>query len=254
MPMSETTRLALVTGAAQGLGRAIAERLARCGRSVILCDSQYDATCSVARELTRSGASVIALHVDISDEQSVARLYAEVQQRFGRLDILVNNAGIAGSRQMLENLSLGDWESVIRVNLTGTFLMSRGAIPLMRQRKWGRIVNVSSLAARARTGEKKSHYAASKAGVIGLSRVLAEEVGHDGITVNCVAPSRTLTPMTLETGAGTKEYFDRAIALTALGRLAEPKDAANAVAFLCSDEASFLTGVVIDVNGGSFMA
>src|SRR5581483_9684421 len=185
-------------------------------------------------------------------------LYRDIDKRFGRLDILVNNAGVlgldqAGNRPRVEDMSLELWQQTLDVNLTGTFLASRGAIPLMRRGRWGRIVNIASRAARMRTGIGNSNYAASKAGVIGFSRVLAGEVGLDGITVNCIAPSRVMTAMTLAVAAGSKDYFERNIAETAVGRLAEPIDIANVIAFLCSDQASFVTGIIVDVTGGSFM-
>lgn len=252
--MSETKRVALVTGSAQGLGRAIAERLGQDGVSLIIGDLHSTAAHETAAEISASGGEAIGLPLDVSDEQSAAATCAAIHERFGRLDILVNNAGIAGDRAPVEEMSLAGWEKTLRVNLTGTFLMCRSVIPLMKRHKWGRIVNVSSMAGRTPTGPFKSNYAASKAGVIGFSRILAGEVGGDGITVNCVAPSRTLTELTRSTAAGNEEYFAEGIALTALGRLAEPVDTANAVAFLCSDQASFITGSIIDVNGGSFMA
>jgi NAD(P)-dependent dehydrogenase (short-subunit alcohol dehydrogenase family) len=246
-------RSALVTGAAHGLGRAIAQRLARDGLTVVIADIKQEAAHSAAQEINESGGRAVALPLDVMDEQSVAQIYAEMRQRFGGLDILVNNAGISGARRAVEEMSLADWERTLRVNLTGTFLMSRGAIPLMKARQWGRIVNISSEASRGRTGVGKSHYAASKSGMNGFARVMADEVGRYGITVNSVAPSRTMTEMTLAVAINNKDYFEQGIARTALGRLAIPPDIANVVAFLCSDDASFLTGTVIDVSGGAFM-
>jgi 3-oxoacyl-[acyl-carrier protein] reductase len=251
--MNGDGRVALVTGAAQGLGRAIAERLARDGVSIAIGDIQYQGACDAAREIGTLGVECTALHLDVSSEKSVAQAYQHTLLRFGRLDILVNSAGISGIRAPLEEMPLSDWELILRINLTGAFLMCKAGIPLMKQRKWGRIVNVASLAARSRTGVGKCHYAASKAGMVGFSRVLADEVGHEGITVNCVAPSRTLTALTLANAAGNKDYFEQGVKQTAVGRLAEPMDTAHAVAFLCSDQASFITGTVIDVNGGAFM-
>src|SRR5688500_5563103 len=143
----------------------------------------------------------VAVRVDVADEDSVAAAYAEIESAFGRLDILVNNAGILGldngERPRVATMPLALWQRTIDVNLTGTFLMCRGAASLMQRNRWGRIVNLSSRVGRTRTGPGNAHYAASKAGLIGFSRVLASELGPDGITVNCVAPSKVVTEMTL---------------------------------------------------------
>jgi NAD(P)-dependent dehydrogenase (short-subunit alcohol dehydrogenase family) len=254
--MADVKRVALVTGGAQGLGRAIAERLARNQMSVILADLQIDVAQKSAKELIAAGFEAVALPLDVTDEKSVAALYAEIDKRFGRLDVLVNSAGILGldqgKRPLVESMSLDLWNKTINVNLTGIFLASRGAIPLMRRGKWGRIINISSRAARMRTGLGNSNYAASKAGIIGFSRVLAGEVGRDGITVNSIAPSRIVTAMT-QALSSSKEMFEKNIAESAVGRLAEPTDVANTISYLCSDEAGYITGIVVDVTGGSFM-
>ena len=250
-------RVALVTGGAQGLGRAVAERLSASGVAVVLGDVNLDVAARTARELSASGARATALALDVASEASVAEAFQRIDAEHGRLDMLVNSAGIlglddGGKRPLVEAMSLDLWRRTLDVNLTGTFLACRGAVPLMKRNKWGRIVNVASRAARMRTGIGNSNYAASKAGLIGFSRVLAGEVGRDGITVNCIAPSRVATAMTLAL-AGSKEFFERNIAETAVGRLAQPSDVAETVAFLCSDAASFLTGIIIDVTGGSYM-
>ena len=250
-------QVALVTGSAQGLGRAIAERLAAAGVQVVVSDLDGAAAERVAQVLTRAGAGAIALPLDVADEGSVARTYADIEARFGRLDILVNNAGIPGLEQgrraPIEATSLDTWQRTLRVNLTGTLLMCRGAVPIMKRGGFGRIVNISSRAARVR-GRDCGAYAASKAAVLGLSQVLAGEVGGDGITVNCVAPSTVLTAMTHATSGGHDDYFERAAGITAVGRLGQAADVAEAVAYFCSPEAAFVTGTVLDVNGGSFMA
>lgn len=256
--MTSTGRIALITGAGRGLGKAIAERLARDGAHVVIADVQAELASATAREFSESGYKATPIQADVASEESITAMYREIDGKFGRLDMLVNNAGILGlledgRRPLVESMSLALWNQTLAVNLTGVFLASRGAIPLMRRNKWGRIVSVSSRAARMRTGLGNSNYAASKGALIAFSRVMAGEVGRDGITVNCVAPSRVMTAMTMAVSAG-KDYFEKNIADTAVGRLAEPSDVANTVAFLCSDDASFLTGVVVDVTGGSFMA
>jgi 3-oxoacyl-[acyl-carrier protein] reductase len=149
-------------------------------------------------------------------------------------------------------MRLETWERTLRVNLTGVFLMSRAAIALMRRNNWGRIVNISSRSARTNPGISNANYAASKAGALGMARILAAELGGSGITVNTVAPSRIVTGMTLAAAADSA-YFDNAVSQTPIGRLCEPSDVANAVSFYCSQSSSFLTGTVLDVTGGSFM-
>jgi len=255
--MTTTKRIALVTGGAGGLGRGIAERLARDGMIIELADVDGDAAAAAAKEMVGKGHRCSASSVDVANEASVAALFRGIDSRHGKLDVVVNSAGILGldngRKPLVEEMSLALWQRTLDVNLTGTFLISRGAIALMKRGKWGRIVNIASRAARMRTGLGNSNYAASKAALLGFSRVLAGEVGRDGITVNCIAPSRVVTTMTLAI-AGSKELFDRNIAETAVGRLAEPRDVAGVVSFLCSADADFLTGTVMDVNGGSYMA
>lgn len=250
-------RVALVTGSGRGLGREIAQRLREDGFSVVLSDIDGEAARAAAGELGGEAAGCIGLPVDVTDEASVAALFAAIDARLGRLDVVVNNAGVlgldGGKRPLVESMSLALWRQTLDVNLTGTFLVSRGAIPLMRRHGWGRFVHICSRAARMKTGLGNSNYAASKAGLIGFSRVLAGEVGRDGITSNCIAPSRIVTQMTLSL-AGSEEFFERNRAETAVGRLAEPRDVASCVSFFCREDAGFVTGVVLDCNGGSFMA
>lgn len=250
-------RVALITGGAQGLGQAIAQGLAQDGKVVLLADLNEGQAQATAQKMRDAGLQAHGLAMDVASEASVAAAFGEVERTHGRLDILVNSAGILGlepdgKRPPVETMSLALWKRTLDVNLTGTFLACRGAIPLMKRGKWGRIVNIASRAARMRTGIGNSNYAASKAGLLGFSRVLAGEVGRDGITVNCIAPSRVATAMTLAL-ANSKEFFERNIAETAVGRLAEPRDVAETARFLCSDGASFLTGIVVDVTGGSYM-
>jgi len=155
--------------------------------------------------------------------------------------------------QPVESLPLAVWDRTFRVNLSGTFLMCQGAVPLMRRGRFGRIVNVSSRAGRTRSAARNPAYPASKAALIGLSRVLANEVGVDGITVNCVAPSTVDTAMTRGGTDAPEDYFARQAAATALGRIGTADDVAAAVLYLCGEDAAFVTGLVLDVNGGSFM-
>lgn len=248
MSPAEAERVALVTGGLGDLGRAIATRLAADGTRVVLAD--------VRSPEPSSTPGFDSLVIDVGDESSVAAGTDMIVERYGRLDILVNNAGVAGlqdgRRSPLADMRLDTWSATLLVNLTGVFLMSRAAIALMRPRGWGRIVNISSRSARMNPGISNANYAASKAGVLGMARVLASELGGTGITVNSVAPSRIVTGMTLA-AAPSPGYFHSAAVQTPAGRLGEPDDVANAVAFYCAEASSFLTGTILDVAGGSFM-
>lgn len=246
-----TARVAVVTGAARGIGLAVAQRFAGDGMRVVMAD---------LRDAARVAGTVHAdlcegVDADVSDEAAVQRLVADVVARHGRLDVLVNNAGISpkhgGRKARVEDTALAEWQAVLGINLTGTFLMCRAALPHMRAAGWGRIVNLSSQAGRSRSAVTGAHYAASKAGVIGFSRILADEVGGDGITVNCVAPGRIATAM----AAAVPDAVNREIAARIpLARLGTASEVADAVGFLVSEQAAYLTGVTLDVNGGYFMA
>lgn len=200
-------------------------------------------------------ARAAAIACDVAREESVNRLVNETVERFGGVDILVNNAGISpkheGRKTPVAETSAAEWQRVLDVNLSGAFLCSRACLAPMRRRRWGRIVNISSMAGRTKAEIAGAHYAASKAGMMGLARTLAAEVGRDGITVNCIAPGRIVTPMAEEVPA---EVNQTALARIPVGRLGTPEDVAAAVAFLASEQAGFISGVTLDVNGGAFMA
>lgn len=249
-------RVALITGANQGIGYAVAQRFAADGMRVVINGQRADAVAKAAQTLSEAGADAIGLTADVSNEAAVSRMFEEIQSRYGRLDVVFNNAGIApriaGRRVRVEDTPLEFWERTLAVNLTGTFLVSRAAIPLMKARRWGRIINMSSQAGRMNTGFGSAYYAASKAGILGFARMLAGEVGEYGITVNSVTAGRIKTAMA-GTFANPDEVDQQYIVRTPMGRVGVPDDVSAAVAFLASDAASFITGAILDITGGFFM-
>ena len=253
---SNDRKVALITGASQGIGWSIAERLARDGMIVIVNGQRSDAAEKAAEALVAAGEEAIALPADVSSEKAVLGLFDEIRSRYGRLDVLVNNAGVAlrvdGRKAPVESTPTDMWERTLAVNLTGAFFTSRAAIPLMKERGWGRIINMASQAGRMDTGFGSAYYAASKAGLVGFSRVMAGEVGPHGITVNCVSPGRIKTAMAA-TFANADAVDQLYIARTPMRKVGMPGDVAGAVSFLASEESAFITGTIIDITGGFFM-
>jgi len=247
-------RVALVTGAAQGVGRCIAERLAQDGFSIVLCDLAEQLLSEALEAVKLTSHASISVVADVSKERDVINLMNTIGGTFGRLDVLVNNAAIIGlingEVPTVEETTLESWEAVMRVNLTGPFLLCREAIPLMRLNKWGRIINIGSRSSRSPLGVPA--YGTAKSGLVGLARYIAKETAKDGITVNTIAPSRMATQMTAQ--VSSPEVIAQKLAEIPMGRLALPQDVSNVVSFLASDQSDFLTGLVIDVNGGSSMA
>jgi 3-oxoacyl-[acyl-carrier protein] reductase len=239
-------RSALVTGGSRGIGRAIVERLAEEGCDVAVnyerSRDKAEAVAGRARELGRRAMTVQA---DVADASAVDAMRDKVLGQLGRVDILVNNAGIHQHLKSWE-LPTEDWERVIAVNLTGAYLVSRAFAPHMLGRGSGRIVNISSIVAMSGT-DHEAHYAASKAGMHGLTKSLALELGPHGVMVNAIAPGHITTDMT---ATATEEEVRDTLRLVPLGRLGAPGEIASVVAFLASDEASYITGQVIHVNGG----
>jgi NAD(P)-dependent dehydrogenase (short-subunit alcohol dehydrogenase family) len=256
MARQHSGRIALVTGGSRGIGFASAERLAGEGASLILCARDKQAVEKAAERLRAGGAEVVGLTADVGDEESVNGLFEQIEERFPKLHILVNSAGIAprvdGHKGSIETIPFEMWERTMRTNLTGTFLMCQGAVPLLKKAGWGRIITISSQAGRMFTGFSSIHYASSKAGQIGLSRVLAGELGPFNITVNCVSPTRISGEMASSFGDAEKVEAQY-IARTPIGRVGKPADVAAAVAFLAGNDAGYITGGIIDVTGGFFM-
>lgn len=243
----------IVTGAGRGIGLAIAQRFVDEGAQVVIADNQAD-TLEQAQAALGGAGRVLGVLCDVSRPEDARRLAEQALQRFGPVGVLVNNAGIspkhAGVKAPIAAMDEAEWRKVLDINLTGAFLCSQACLAQMKQRGFGRIVNIASQAGRTRTDIAGAHYAASKAGMMGLTRVLATECGRDGITANAIAPGRIETPMAAEAGAAVNAaYLER----IPVGRLGTPGDIAAAAAFLASREAGFISGATLDVNGGTFM-
>ncbi len=241
-------RIALVTGGAQGIGRAIAEELAAACAVLALADVNEAKLAETVAELKAQGIDATAFTMNVSSEESIEAGAKAILDKFGKVEILVNNAGITRDNLMLR-MKRADWDLVLSINLTGAFLLTQALLSPMLKNRWGRIVSIASVVGRAGQAGQVN-YAASKAGLIGFTRSLAREVASRGITVNAVAPGYIETPMT----AVLSEQQNAAMMATIpLGRRGTPKDVAQAVKFLASDAASYITGQVLDVNGGMFM-
>jgi 3-oxoacyl-[acyl-carrier protein] reductase len=247
--MANARRTALVTGASRGIGRAIALGLAARGYDVAINDIARQATVlqGVAKEIEALGARALPVHADVSSRSEVAAMVAEVEAAFGHIDAVVNNAGIliAGT---VEALDEAHWDAVMDVNAKGTFLVVQAVLPGMRKRRYGRIVNIASIGGKHGAPEQ-AHYSASKAAVMGFTRVLAQEVGVDGITANCVCPGIILTDMgrvNLDDPTVRKTWQDK----TAMRRIGDPEDVVGTVAFFASDDSAFVTGQSLNVDGG----
>ena len=241
-------RIALVTGASQGIGRACALELARAGATVALAARNEAKLAEVAAEIEAAGGQAAAFALDVASEESIKAGAKAVLDRFGKVEILVNNAGITRDGLMMA-MKRADWDDVLATNLTGTFLLTQALLRPMLKNRWGRVINISSVVGRTGQGGQVN-YAASKAGLIGFTRAMAREVASRGITVNAVAPGYIETPMTAVLDEKQREAM---LGVVPLGRAGSDKDIAAAVAFLASEEAGYITGHVLDVNGGMFM-
>lgn len=240
--------IALVTGASQGIGRACALELAAGGASVALAARNQEKLEQVAAEIQAKGGQAAAFPMDVSDENSIKAGVKAVIERFGKIDILVNNAGITRDTLLLR-MKRADWDSVLQTNLTAAFLCTQAVISSMLKQRWGRIINITSVF--GQTGQTgQANYAASKAGLIGFTMSMAREVASRNITVNAVAPGYIETAMTESLSPELKSRVNEMIPL---GRAGSDMDVAYAVKFLASEEAGYITGHVLNVNGGMLM-
>ncbi len=242
-------RIAIVTGAGRGIGKSIALTLAREGAKVMINDIDIKTAKEVTKEIKNMGRNSLAFQVDVSNSKEVNRMVEFIQQEFGRIDILVNNAAII-KRGTIDDLSEEDWDRVIEVNLKGTFNCTKAVVGVMKKQRYGKIVNISSVVGKVGDLASAPCYGASKAGIACLGKSLARELAPYNINVNVVAPHAIETDMSREWPEEKRRSF---IANIPLGRMGEPEDVAEAVLFLVSDKSKFITGEVLDVNGGYLM-
>ncbi len=243
-------RVALVTGAGQGMGKAVAKALAERGAKIVVNDVNQRQADAVAAELRDNGSEAIAIPADVSAASAVRRMVEEAVFCFGTVHVLINNAGVLRPTRVLD-IPEEEWDWVLAVNLKGTFLCSQAVLPLMIANKWGRIVNFSSTAGKSVSTIGGAHYTAAKAGVLGFTRHLAKEVAAHGITVNAVCPGLIDTEMVRATIDEARcEAYARSFPIPRLGR---PEEVAELVAFLASDRAAYITGAALDINGGDLM-
>jgi 3-oxoacyl-[acyl-carrier protein] reductase len=246
--MELKTKVALITGAAQGIGKAVTLVLARHGADVVVADVNIEKAQETAREVEALGRAAMAIRVDVTHLEDVEKMVEAAMQRFGKIDILVNNAGIARDKLILR-MTEEDWDTVLNVNLKGTFNCTKAVIKHMSKQRSGKIVNIASVVGMM-GNPGQANYSASKAGVIGLTKTVAREFAARGINVNAIAPGYIQTPMTEVLPEKAKEELKRLIPMERLG---QPEDVAHAVLFLVSETSSYITGNILNVNGGIYM-
>ncbi|HYL11407.1 MAG TPA: 3-oxoacyl-[acyl-carrier-protein] reductase [Terriglobales bacterium] len=246
--MSLSGRVALVTGASQGIGRACALRLAKAGAIVALAARNQERLNDVAKEIAGFGGKAAVFVMDVAEEEQIKSTFKSVLGELGKVDILINNVGITHD-QLIMRMKRADWDAVLNTNLTSAYLCTQQVIGSMLKQRWGRIINITSVFGQmGQAGQ--ANYASSKAGLIGLTMAVAREVASRNITCNAVAPGFIETAMT---SALSDEFKQNAVKMIPLGRVGTPEDVAHAVSFLASEEASYITGHVLNVNGGMLM-
>jgi 3-oxoacyl-[acyl-carrier protein] reductase len=243
-----SNRVAFVTGASRGIGHAIALTLCRANYDVVLAATKIEGNEQIAEELRALGATASTVNLDVSSAESVKEAFSKVLKDKTRIDILVNNAGITRDGLAMR-MKAADWDAVININLNGTFRCTQQVLPGMLRNRWGRIINLTSVVGQAGAAGQ-TNYAASKGGIIAMTKALAQEIGSRGITVNAIAPGYIETDMT---SVLPEEVKSKILAQVPLGRIGQPGDIAHAVKFLASDEASYITGHILAVNGGMYM-
>lgn len=244
--MKLTNRIAIVTGAARGIGLATAERLGRDGATVVMTDIDVANLRTAVAQLGEKELKVHGIKCDVSRRGDVESMVQQTENKYGRVDILVNNAGIGGRAAPIESVTDDDWEVMMAINLRSTFLCSQAVIPGMKQRHYGRIVNVASIAGKEGNANMIP-YSTAKAGVIGLTKALAREVALDGVYVNAISPAVIDTPILEQL---TPEQVKILLQRIPLGRAGKPEEVASLISWLASDEATFTTGQCVDISGG----
>src|ERR1700674_705766 len=246
--MTLSDRVALVTGASQGIGRAVVVKLAASGATVAVAARNQEKLMELVEQIEAAGGKASAFPVDVADEEQIKAAFKAALGQFGKIDILVNNAGITRD-QLVMRMKRADWDSVLNTNLTSAYVCIQQVIGSMLKQRWGRIINITSIFGQmGQAGQ--ANYAASKAGLIGLTMAIAREVASRNITCNAVAPGFIETAIT---SGFSDDFKQNALKAIPLGRIGTPEDVANTVAFLASEEASYITGHVLSVNGGMLM-